>query len=55
MSNIISGLYGLLTITTSLIVFGWNWWIHKSYHDENSFLNKYKWFKKERKTFNPSL
>jgi sterol desaturase/sphingolipid hydroxylase (fatty acid hydroxylase superfamily) len=44
----ISKIFALITIIISLIVFWWNWWIHKAYHQPNHWLNSYEWFRLEK-------
>lgn len=48
MTHIIPGVLALITIIVSLIVFWWNWWIHKAYHNPNHWLNSYTWFQREK-------
>ena len=48
MIGIVSGAFALVTIIVSLIVFWWNWWIHKAYHQSDHWLNSYKWFQQEK-------
>lgn len=35
---------------TMVIVFGWNWYIHTSYHIPNHWLNKYEWFRNDKRS-----
>lgn len=46
--DIVSGIFAVVTIIVSLIMFWWNWWIHKAYHQSNHWLNSYKWFQREK-------
>lgn len=46
--KLISGVLGLITLLISLVVFWWNWWIHKAYHQPNHWLNTYQWFRNEQ-------
>lgn len=48
MIGLIPGVFALVTIIVSLVVFWWNWWIHKAYHQPNHWLNSYEWFQKEK-------
>jgi len=38
----------LLIYVPAFITFVWNWYIHDSYHIKNHWLNKYKWFRKDK-------
>lgn len=46
--GLIPGLIGIITIITSFIVFYWNWYIHKAYHDDQHWLSSYSWFQLEK-------
>lgn len=48
MIGIFPGDLAIVTIIVSLIVFWWNWWIHKAYHQPNHWLNSYQWFQLEK-------
>ena len=40
--------YFLIGISTSIVIFYWNWWIHCAYHQDGHWLNYYNWFQKEK-------
>lgn len=48
MLNIFPGSMAIITVIVSLLVFSWNWWIHKAYHEENHWLNQYEWFRYDK-------
>jgi sterol desaturase/sphingolipid hydroxylase (fatty acid hydroxylase superfamily) len=47
-AGIIPGIIAIVTIAVCLVVFWWNWWIHKAYHQKDHWLNSYEWFKLEK-------
>ena len=47
-AKIIPGILAIVTIIISLVVFSWNWWLHRSFHQNNHWLNSYSWFQKEK-------
>lgn len=46
--RLIPGILAIVTIVVSLIVFWWNWWIHRAYHNPDHWLNSYHWFQCEK-------
>ena len=46
--GLIPGTIGIVTVVINLIVFWWNWWIHKAYHQSDHWLNSYNWFIQEK-------
>jgi sterol desaturase/sphingolipid hydroxylase (fatty acid hydroxylase superfamily) len=48
MIGLIPGILAIVTIITLTVVFVWNWWIHRSYHQEDHWLNGYEWFRREK-------
>jgi len=42
--------FGLILFYLLIVsVFTWNWYIHQAYHTKNHWLNKYDWFKNDKK------
>ena len=37
-------LYGIV-----VLVFVWNWYIHSAYHQKDHWLNRYKWFQRDKR------
>jgi sterol desaturase/sphingolipid hydroxylase (fatty acid hydroxylase superfamily) len=48
MIGIVNGVLAIITIVIASIVFWWNWWIHRAYHQSDHWLNMYDWFKNEK-------
>lgn len=48
MLGIIPGILAIVTVIVASCVFWWNWWIHRSYHQPNHWLNNYSWFQLEK-------
>lgn len=48
-TGIIPPLLAIITITVSLAVLWWNWWIHNAYHQPNHWLESYEWFRQEKR------
>lgn len=46
--KLISGIFGIVTVIVALVVFWWNWWIHRAYHQKDHWLNSYTWFQSEK-------
>lgn len=46
--NVISVFNSVMIIVIVLLIFVYNWLLHLSYHNENSFLNYFEFFKLER-------
>lgn len=46
--GLIPRILGIITIIIILIVFIWNWWIHRTYHIPDHWLNSYQWFRIEK-------
>lgn len=46
--RVMPGNVGLIAVVISVLVFGWNWWIHRAYHDPHHWLNEYSWFQQEK-------
>ena len=49
LSYIFSLFYILLFYLPVFVVFIWNWYIHSCYHIENHWLNRYEWFKNDKR------
>lgn len=47
--NILSMKLCLLIYIPLFLLFSWNWYIHRCYHVENHWLNRYHWFVKDKK------
>lgn len=48
MLKIIPGPIAITTVAVAGVVFTWNWWIHRSYHQADHWLNNFQWFQTER-------
>ena len=48
-SNYIDLISSIILYLTVFFVFIWNWYVHKSYHTENHWLNKYEWFQNDKR------
>lgn len=46
--GLIPGILAIVTIITLSVVFVWNWWIHRSFHQPDHWLNDYAWFQQEK-------
>ena len=46
---IIPVIYIIIVYVLITFVFIWNWYIHSAYHIPNHWLNRYKWFIKDKK------
>lgn len=46
--NIIPFSFAITTVLPSVAVFLWNWYIHRCYHDDNTWLNNFQWFQNEK-------
>lgn len=46
--NIITFDFAIVTVITAACVFFWNWFVHRSYHNENAWLNKFQWFREDK-------
>jgi sterol desaturase/sphingolipid hydroxylase (fatty acid hydroxylase superfamily) len=38
----------LVTVIVSIIILTWNWWIHRSYHRDDHWLNNFAWFRSDK-------
>ncbi len=47
--NFISYQIGLSIYCPVTCVFVWNWYIHSAYHIDNHWLNKYEWFRNDKR------
>jgi sterol desaturase/sphingolipid hydroxylase (fatty acid hydroxylase superfamily) len=46
--QVIPALISFVTVLFSGLFIFMNWYVHRSYHDEKSFLNNYHWFRVEK-------
>ena len=46
--GIIPRILAIMTIIVCLMIFWWNWWIHRAYHQKDHWLNSYHWFVLEK-------
>lgn len=46
--NIVPGNFVIVGTITSFVVFLWNWYVHKSFHQKDHWLNNYEWFRIEK-------
>lgn len=49
MVNILPGIVSVVSLLIFGLVIVWNWWLHKAYHEQEHWLNKYEWFKEKKK------
>lgn len=46
--NIVPVTLAIVTIIISLVVFFWNWGLHRAFHHPDHWLNSYEWFQTEK-------
>jgi sterol desaturase/sphingolipid hydroxylase (fatty acid hydroxylase superfamily) len=48
MLRLVSGPMAITTAAVAILVLTWNWWIHRSYHQNDHWLNSFEWFRIEK-------
>lgn len=48
MLGIMPGRLAIITVIVGALVLTWNWWLHRSYHQSDHWLNSFEWFRTEK-------